>query len=66
MTGSGITLVPGANGSGTIANIRVAYAAAASVVLNASCVAGDVCDINCDGSVWYVSGFSSGATTGFA
>ncbi len=42
----------------------VVKAAAASVIFNAAAVAGDWCDINCNGSVWYVSGV--GAAVSFA
>src|SRR5690606_18956938 len=42
----------------------VVKAAAASVVMTGAAVAGDYCEITCNGSVWYVNGI--GAAVSFA
>jgi hypothetical protein len=66
VTGSGLTLVPGANGSGTIANISVAKNGAANIQILAAAARGDTLSLTCDGAIWYANGLSGAATSGFA
>ncbi len=59
LTPSGGALMTGSAFNHTVVAVPVFtpvnYAAAANVVMTAACVAGDYCDLTCNGVIWYVS-----------